>query len=94
MRKNLYKRIDEKTLVKVGEEMYRYVETLAEIDYIKNAVGKWIPYRNGKMSNVIVYEHVDANDFITGWYLTVIKSKNPDGTIRKRNRYFKKVGAK
>lgn len=76
-----------RVLEKAGEEMYQYVGTEAEVNYIKNAGGKWIAYRNGKMTNVVVYEHVDARDFVTGWYRTI-------NTISKRARYFKRVGAK
>lgn len=41
-----------------------------------------------------MYEHVDARDFVTGWYRTVTSIKNPDGTVSRRARYFKRVGAK
>lgn len=94
LRKTLYRRIGPRSLEKAGEEVYRYAGTEAEVNYIKNAGGKWIAYREGKITNVVVYEHVDARDFVTGWYRTVTSIKNPDGTVSRRARYFKRVGAK
>ena len=94
LRKTMYRRIGPRSLEKAGEEMYKYAGTEAEVNYIKNAEGKWIAYRDGKMTNVVVHEHVDAGDFVTGWYRIVTSIKNPDGTINRRARYFKRVGAK
>lgn len=90
----MYRRIGPLSIEKTGEEIYRYAGTESEINYIKNVGGKWIPYREGKTTNVVVYEHVDGKDFVTGWYRTVTRVKNHDGTITKRARYFRRVGVK
>ena len=74
--------------------MYRFVSTDVERNIIKNASGKWIPYRDGRVGNVVVYEHVDSKDFISGWYKTVTKVKNQDGTYTNWVRFYKRVGAK
>lgn len=74
--------------------MYQFVGSKAEINDIKNAGGRWIEYRNGKRTNVVIQEHVDAGDFITGWYKTVRTIKNSDGKIERRARYFRRVGVK
>ena len=90
----MYRHIGPRSLEKVGEEVYKYAGTEAEVNHIKNAGGKWIAYRDGKMTNVVVYEHVDAGDFVTGWYRIVTSEKKSDGTISRRARYFKRVGQK
>ena len=81
-------------LEEIGEEIYQYVGTESEKNDIKNVGGKWIPYRRGKMTNVTVYEHVDSKDFVTGWYKTITKVRNCDGTKTNCARYFRRVGVK
>lgn len=46
------------------------------------------------MRNITVYEHVDCNDFITGWYRTIRKEKKSDGSITNWVRYYRRVGVK
>ncbi len=94
LRKTIYRHIGNSTVEKIGEEIYKYVNTDADRSIIKNIAGKWIPYLEGRMRNITVYEHVDCNDFITGWYRTIRKEKKSDGSITNWVRYYRRVGVK
>lgn len=93
LRKISYKRISFLKTEKIREEIYRRVSTDAERDVIKNAGGKWTLCDKGRIGNVTVYEHVDNEDYITGWCKTVEKEKKNEKTIN-RVRYYRRVGAK
>lgn len=94
LRKTTYRRIGSDSLEKVGEEVYRFVSSEAERSIIKNEGGKWIPLKGSKDRNLKIYEHVSKNDFITGWYKTVTRKRNMDGSYTNWVRYYRRVGDK
>lgn len=93
LRKIIFVQTSRSSSEKRGEEIYRYVKTEAEKNFIKKAGGKWIRYREGCIKNIAIYEHVDSRDFVTGWYRTVEKVRNQEGTYTSWVRYFRRVGS-
>ena len=89
LRKRIFKRIKGNNLVETSEEIYIRVEKMIACKTIKEMRGEWTPCE-GKHGKEKVFEYIDSEGFITGWYKVRNKIKRPNGSFSSRNMYYKK----